>query len=87
MGMIQFTHHKMSRSVSPIGLTFQLLALKGKRKCVSFGGRPKIQKPKNFPPRCENIIKMIGATFWVLVFAKTQKGSFIESTKTQKPRT
>jgi hypothetical protein len=48
-------------------------------------GRPKIQKPKNFPPRCENIIKMIRVTFWVLVFAKTQKGSFIKSTKTQKP--
>jgi hypothetical protein len=37
--------------------------------------------------RCENIIKMIRATFWVLVFAKTQKGSFIKSTKTQKPHT
>jgi hypothetical protein len=40
---------------------------------VEFTGRPKIQKPKNFTPRCENIIKMIRATFWVLVFAKTQK--------------
>jgi hypothetical protein len=30
---------------------------------------------------------MIRVTFWVLVFAKTQKGSFIESTKTQKPST
>jgi hypothetical protein len=48
---------------------------------------PKTQKPKNFAPRCENIIKMKKATFWVLVFAKTQKGSFIKSTKTQKPHT
>jgi hypothetical protein len=31
---------------------------------------PKTQKPKNFTARCENIIKMIRATFWVLVFAK-----------------
>jgi hypothetical protein len=34
---------------------------------------PKTQKPKNFTARCENIIKKIRATFWVLVFAKTQK--------------
>jgi hypothetical protein len=39
-------------------------------------GQPKIQKPKNFAPKCENIIKMIRVTFWVLVFAKTQKGPF-----------
>jgi hypothetical protein len=39
-------------------------------------GQPKIQKPKNFAPRCKNIIKMIRVTFWVLVFAKTQKGPF-----------
>jgi hypothetical protein len=44
-------------------------------------------KSKNFAPGCGNIIKMIRVTFWVLVFAKTQKGSFIESTKTQKPHT
>jgi hypothetical protein len=46
-------------------------------------GQPKnpiTQKPKNFAPRCENIIKMIRVTFWVLVFAKTQKGPLIEST-------
>jgi hypothetical protein len=48
---------------------------------------PITQKPKNFAPGCGNIIKMIRVTFWVLVFAKTQKGSFIESTKTQKPHT
>jgi hypothetical protein len=32
-------------------------------------GQPKIQKPKIFPPRFENIIKMMRVTFWVLVFA------------------
>jgi hypothetical protein len=47
----------------------------------------KSKNPKNFAHRCENIIKMIRVTVWVLVFAKTQKGSFIENTKTQKPHT
>jgi hypothetical protein len=32
----------------------------------------KSKNPKNFAHRCENIIKMIRVTVWVLVFAKTQ---------------
>jgi hypothetical protein len=48
---------------------------------------PKTQKLHTWPWCANTIIKMTRATFWVLAFAKTQKGYFIESTKTQKPNT
>jgi hypothetical protein len=67
---------------SNLWVTLYMALMTGGRPKIQKSKNPKTQKPKNFAHDTQ-----IQLTFWVLVFAKTQKGSFIESTRTQKPCT